>query len=107
MAVYVYPPLIVSTGALATEATLDAIKTLLDANVAVPVATAAKQDTLQTQMNAVNKGFFSKPYDEQDADYSGATTDVWTSKLATVTQQTLTITYADATKAVITNVKVV
>jgi hypothetical protein len=90
MTVFVYPPLSVSSGNIATETTLDAIKTLLD-----------------TQVAALNKGFFSKPYDELSADYAGSTTDVWTSKLATVTQQVLTITYADSTKAQITNVKVV
>ena len=91
----------------ATSAKQDSGNTSLATIAGKDFATSAKQDLLQTQMNAVNKGFFSKPYDELSANYAGATTDVWTSKLATVTQQTLTITYADSTKAVITNVKVV
>ena len=100
----------VATVGLATEVTLAAIKAVLDTQLDVALSSLAADATVQAgnnQMSAINKGFFFKPYDELSANYSGATTDVWTSKLATVTQQVLTITYADSTKAQITNVKVV
>jgi hypothetical protein len=94
MSIYIYPPAgaITITG-VATEATL--------ANI------AAIEANILTQANAIGKGLFFKPYDEIIPNFSGATTDVFISRLATAIQQTLTITYVDATKAVMTNIKVV
>jgi hypothetical protein len=70
-------------------------------------STNTKLDSLQTQVNALGKGFFFKPYDEIVASVD-ATHDYFTSKLATVTQQVLTVTYSDATKDASTaNYKVV
>lgn len=112
---------------VATETTLAAVKAKTD-NLDVAISTRATEATLATRgseatlatrasestlaaanakLGAVAKGFFTLPYDELSANYAGATTDVWTSKLATVVQQVLTITYTDATKAVISGVKVV
>jgi hypothetical protein len=89
MSVYVYPPTAAPAG-IATEATLADIKTEV------------------TEINAkTGASFFTLPYDEMDVDESGALTDVYTTKLATVTQQTMTITYSSATKQSITNIKVV
>jgi hypothetical protein len=94
MSIYIYPPSgsVTITG-VATEATLSNI--------------AAIEADILTQTNAIGKGLFFKPYDEIVPNFAGSTTDVYTSKLATVTQQTLTITYADSSKAVMTNIKVV
>ena len=89
MSVYIYPPAAAQAGG-ATEATLADIETQV------------------TEINTKSgASFFTLPYDEMDVNESGATTDVYTTKLATVTQQTMTITYANATKQNITNIKVV
>jgi hypothetical protein len=64
-------------------------------------------NTAQIALNTRPIGFFTLPYDQIVPDYSGSTTDVFVSKLDGVTQQTLTITYTDATKNVETNFQVV
>jgi hypothetical protein len=51
-------------------------------------------------------GFFTLPYDQIVPTF-GATTDEYVSKKAGVVVQTLTITYADGTKAVATDYSVV
>jgi hypothetical protein len=84
----------------ATQTTSAAILSAVDGVEALVTAS-------NVQLGALGKGFFTLPYNELVADYSGATTDVWTSKLASVTQQTMSITYADASKQVITGVVVV
>jgi hypothetical protein len=63
-------------------------------------------DMAQIIENTRPVGFFTLPYDQIVPTY-GATSDTYVSKLAGVTQQTLTITYADGTKAVATNFQVV
>jgi hypothetical protein len=60
----------------------------------------------QIEVNTRKVGFFTLPYDQIVPTF-GATTDEYVSKLGGVTQQTLTITYADGTKAVATNFQVV
>jgi hypothetical protein len=64
-------------------------------------------DTAQIEQNTRPIGFWTLPYDEIVPDYSGSVTNVYVSKLAGVTQQTLTVTYEDATKNVEINFKVV
>ena len=93
MSIFIYPPAgsVTITG-VATEATLAAI--------------LAKETSILTQSNGIGKGFFTKPYDEIIPAF-GSTTDVYTTKLSNVVQQTLTITYVDSSKAVMTSIKVV
>lgn len=47
---------------------------------------------------------FTLPYDRIDATYPTSTTEVYVSKLASVTQQTVTVTYTDSSKNFITSV---
>lgn len=83
-------PVSVTVPGAATEATLADIKTkVVEINAKSPAA------------------FLTKPYDQIVPDVSGAKTKVYTSKLAGVTQQTLTITYTDATKRTPSDYKVV
>lgn len=49
-------------------------------------------------------GMFTLPYDEIDATYPNGTTEVYVSKLASITQQTVTVTYTDSTKDFISTV---
>jgi hypothetical protein len=90
MTLFVYPPITVATTGLATEAKQDVTNTKLD---------TLSSKTAQT-------GFFTLAYD-QIVPTTDATHDYYTSKLAGVSKQVLTITYADATKAVATDYKVV
>lgn len=96
MTLFVYPPISVNTAGLATEAKQDDI--ISEISTANSTLTALDLKTAQV-------GFFTKPYDEIIPS-SDATHDYYQTKLALVTQQVLTVTYADATKAVVTNYKV-
>ena len=49
-------------------------------------------------------GLAPAQYDTIEATYPTASTEVYTYKLATVTQATITVTYTDATKLVLTSV---
>jgi hypothetical protein len=118
MSLFVYPPIAVNTTGLATEAKQDVTNTKLDTLHTDIGSTNTKLDTLHTDIGSTNTkldtlsaktaktGFFTKSYD-QIVPTTDATHDYYTSKLATVSQQVLTITYADATKAVATDYKVV
>ncbi len=55
-------------------------------------------NTAQIALNTRPIGFWTLPYDQIVPDYTGVLTNVWVSKLAGVTQQTLTVTYSDASK---------
>jgi hypothetical protein len=63
-------------------------------------------DMAQIIENTRPIGFFTLPYDQIVPTYN-VDNDVYVSKLSGVTQQTLTITYSDGTKAVATNFQVV
>ena len=102
----------VDTTGLATEAKQDtanaslaAIDASTDGLEALVGSTNAKLDTLTLKVGA---GFpFTKEYDELVASVD-ATHDYFTTKLAGVSQQVLTVTYSDATKDASTaNYKVV
>lgn len=94
MSLFIYPPAASSLPAnAATETTQLAVK--------------ADLDTVVTNVSSLAKGFFTLTFDEISIDKTGLTTDVYTSKLATVSRQVLTITYSDSTKSNMTNVKVV
>jgi hypothetical protein len=99
MTLFNYPPLSVSIPAgAATEVTAAAI--LVDTT-----AIASGISTIVTQTKPI--GLFTKPYDEIETDVSGSGTNVYVTKLAGVTVQTLTITYSDTTKNQAINHKVV
>lgn len=49
-------------------------------------------------------GLAPAQYDTIEAAYPSATTEVYTYKLATVTQATITVTYTDSTKTVLSSV---
>lgn len=99
MTLFNYPPIIVSIPAgAATEVTAAAI--LVDTT-----AIASGISTIVTQTKPI--GLFTKPYDEMDEDVSGSGTNVYTTKLAGVAVQILTVTYSDATKNQAINYKVV
>ena len=89
MSVYVYPPTAAPAG-IATEATLDDIKTEV---VAINLKTPA--------------AMLTKRFDQIVPDFTGVLTKVYTTKLAGVSQEVLTITYTDATKTVPSDWKVV
>lgn len=99
MSLFVWPPQNINTTGLATEAKQDVTNTKLDT---LHTDTAA----VTTRLNQMGAAFFTKAFDEI-VPTTDATHDIYTSKLATVTQQTLTITYSDATKSTVTSYKVV
>jgi hypothetical protein len=79
---------------------IDGIETLIG-------TTNTNVAAVTTRLNQMGSALFTKAYDELDASVD-ATHDYYVTKLATVTQQTLTITYSDATKDTSTaNYKVV
>ena len=89
MSVYIYPPTAAQAGG-ATEATLADIETQVTAiNAKSPAA------------------MLTKRFDQIVPNFSGALTKVYTTKLAGVTQEVLTITYTDATKTTPSDWKVV
>lgn len=128
MTLYVYPPLGTITvspapGAdLATETTLLLIETAVDGletlvgttntntantKTAVDLTTTAVGLTTTQLSTKLSGSFVNVAFDEVASNYAGATTDVHTYKLAAATVKTVTVTYVDATKAVISGVKAV
>jgi hypothetical protein len=89
MTLYVWPPIAVNTSGIASESTASAIN---------------------TKMDKLASGLVKVAFDYFAANYSGATTDVWTYKTGGsggTTVATVTVTYVDSSKAVISSVGVV
>ena len=123
MGIYSFPlnpttPVTIAAGAdFATETTLLLVESAVDGLETAVAATNTKLDTvithvdgLETALAAINTLITDKvggslvnvKYDNFEVDVSGATTDVYTYKVGVATVKTVTITYADATKQVIT-----
>lgn len=130
MTIFVWPPLQIDTSAIASEATLldikgavdqlegyvDGIETLIGTsntntgNIATDVGLIKGYvDGIEGKIDSLiafgGATFFTKPYD-QIVPSTDATHDYYTSKLAAASQQVLTITYSDATKATISDISV-
>jgi hypothetical protein len=110
-------PIDVGASDLASESTLDDIKTLVttieDNTDGIEASLAAIEgyiDGIETAIAATNTrlgempaGLITAKHDSITPTFN-ATSDVWEYKLVGVTQQTLTVNYVDATKQVISSV---
>lgn len=83
---------------------IDGIETLIGTTNTNTANTNTKLDTLITRASG---NLINVAYDQIVPNLAGATADIYVYKLATVTVKTLTITYADATKQVISDVTAV
>lgn len=88
-----------TTAVNTVNTTTGTVKTAVDA-----VKTSV--DAVTTRLNTMPTAFFTKPFDEITPTAS-ATEDIFTSRLASVVQQILTIYYSSAAKTTVTNYKVV